>query len=107
MDAASGMGRAEAAATAAFLGEALPASLRSCFDAAFVRSSLLYTEFVCRLVLQVFRDCGLGAALGAPGDAAALAARAGLSAAQALVPLDWMLRFLSARGMLEELAGEP
>ena len=39
------------------------------------------------------------------GSAEAIAAREGLAVAQAVVPLDWMLRLLAARGVLEQLPG--
>ena len=99
------LGREEAAGAAAFLAGALPAALRPAFGASFVRSHLLYGEFVCRLVLGVARATGLAAALGIPGTARELTERAGLAAAQALVPIDWMLRFLAGRGFIESLAG--
>ena len=43
----------------------------------------------------------MATALGAPGDAEEIAARAGLEAPQARVPIDWMLRFLAARGWVD------
>jgi SAM-dependent methyltransferase len=100
------LGRREAARSAAFLREALPGSLRSAFGEAFVRSHILYGEFVCRLVLRIARESGMATALGVPGDAGEIAARAGLASAQARVPVDWMLRFLASRGWLERVAGE-
>jgi SAM-dependent methyltransferase len=99
------MGRAGAVATAAALEGALPADLRPVFDVSFIRSHLLYGEFVCRLVLGVLRDVGVDAALGAPASAEELAARAGLDPRHAPVPLDWMLRFLAARGWIDALEG--
>ena len=47
----------------------------------------------------------MATALGAPGDAGEIAARAGLGAPQARVPIDWMLRFLAARGWIAEVSG--
>ena len=99
------LGRGEAARSAAFLREALPGPLRPAFGEAFIRSHILYGEFVCRLVLGIARECGIATALGAPGDAAEIAARAGLEAPQARVPVDWMLRFLAARGWVAEVPG--
>lgn len=101
-----GPGHADARATEAVLRRALPPELLPFFDASFIRSHALYGEFVYRLVLQVVRETGLDGTLREPGSAQEIAARAGLQAEQALVPLDWMLRFLAARGLLEELAGE-
>jgi SAM-dependent methyltransferase len=95
---------AEAAATAAGLEAYLPARLVSVFDPVFLRSSSLYDEFVHRLVLQVFREAGLEEAAQGGGTATELVARAGLAAERALVPVDWMLRHLGARGRLETVA---
>lgn len=95
------MSPAEAAATAAAVQASLPAALGPVFDAAFIRSSALYEEFVYRLVVRVVREAGLEAAVREGGTAAAIAARAGLAVEQARVPVDWMLRYLAARGALE------
>src|SRR6266542_3907662 len=102
----SGIGHADALAAAAWLRSVLPHELRRFFDASFIRSHLLYEEFVYRLVLRVVRDTGLDAMMREPGSAREIATRARLESGQALVPLDWMLRYLAARGSLEELAGE-
>ena len=92
----------EGPAGAAILERLLPPELAPLFDAEFVGLHLLYDEFIFRLVLQVIRDAALEPAMREPGDAAEIAARAGLAAAQAVVPLDWMLRLLAARGLAEE-----
>ena len=104
-EALAALGREEAARRAAFLREALPGPLRAAFGEAFIRSHILYGEFVCRLVLGIARVSGMATALGAPGDAGEIAARAGLEGTQARVPVDWMLRFLAARGWLAEVPG--
>jgi SAM-dependent methyltransferase len=83
----------------------LPPYLRQVIDVSFLRSHLLYDEFVYRLVLKVIRETGLEAAMQKGGSAEAIAAREGLAVAQAGVPLDWMLRLLAARGVLEQLPG--
>ena len=101
------LGREEAARSATFLREALPGSLRPAFGEAFIRSHILYSEFVCRLVLGIARETGMATALDAPGAAGEIAARAGLAAPQARVPVDWMLRFLAARGWVAEIPGGP
>ena len=106
MSAGTDIGPARAEEFAQFLGRMLPAGLRNVFDASFLRSHFLYGEFVYRLVLQVIRESGLGPALEAGGSAAEIAARAGLETGRAVVPLDWMLRVLAARGRLEPLPGE-
>lgn len=101
----SGIGRAEAPAAAALLRGLLPAELLPLFDASFVRLHLLYDEFIHRLVLRVVRETRLEQAIREPGTPAEIATRAGFAGSQALVPLDWMLRHLTARGLLEELSG--
>jgi SAM-dependent methyltransferase len=83
----------------------LPPYLRQVIDVSFLRSHLLYDEFVYRLVLKVIRETGLESAMREGGSAEAIAAREGLAVAQAVVPLDWMLRLLAARGVLEQLPG--
>jgi len=98
------VGRAEAPAAAALLRRLLPPELLPLFDASFVRLHLLYDEFIHRLVLRVVSETGLEQALREPGTPTEIATRAGLTGGQALVPLDWMLRHLTARGLLEELS---
>lgn len=101
--AASGTGYAEAHAAAAALRELLSPALLPLFDVSFIRSHLLYGEFVDRLVLRLAHETGLEPATREPGSAEEIAARVGLEARCALVPLDWMLRRLAARGALEEV----
>lgn len=96
---------AEMSAAAASLGAALPRSLQPLFDAVFLRSWDLYDEFVYRLTLRVFEAAGLEAATREPGSTAEVAARAGLAPGQALIPLDWILRQLAARHILESEHG--
>jgi len=91
---------------AADLADVLPARVRAPFTAAFVRSARLYDEFVHRLVFSVFRTAGLEAAVaGEPSTADEIMARAGLEAERARVPVDWILRRLSHRGVLEQTDG--
>ncbi len=99
-------GEEEARDTAALLDGVLPRELRPLFDASFVRSHFLYEQFVHRLVLQVVRETGLEDALRDEGSTEDIALRAKLAAAPALVPLDWILRSLAARGLLAEPAGQ-
>ena len=54
-------------------------------------------------MLRVVSEAGLEQSLREPGTSAEIATRAGFAARQALVPLDWMLRHLVARGLVEEL----
>src|SRR5881628_2696222 len=89
------------------LAEVLPARVRAPFTASFVRSARLYDEFVHRLVFAVCRASGLAAAVGgAPGTSDEIMARAGLEAGRARMPVDWILRRLSHRGILEQADGE-
>ena len=100
------LGHAEAEVTATRLRAMLPAELAPLIDFSFVRSHLLYEEFVCRLVLRVIQEVGLEATLRAGGSAREMALKAGLEIERALVPLDWMLRHLAARKVLDEVPGE-
>jgi SAM-dependent methyltransferase len=105
----SDIGPARAEALAARLGRMLPATLVNVFDASFLRSHFLYGEFVYRLVRRVIRETGLEPAIREGGSAEEIAAREGLEVGRAVVPLDWMLRVLAARGLAEPLpaAGPP
>jgi SAM-dependent methyltransferase len=105
VDAVSEIAQAEAVAQAARLRPVLPAALQSAFDASFIRSHLLYDEFVFRLLLQVVRETRLDEMVREPATVQQIADRAALDPA-ALVPLDWMLRFLAVRGALQEIADE-
>jgi SAM-dependent methyltransferase len=98
------IGQPEAHAAAALLHGLLPPEVAPLFDAAFVRSHLLYDEFIDRLVLRVVRDSGLEPAMRESRTAQEIAARVGFAPGQALVPLDWMLRRLATRGLIEELS---
>jgi SAM-dependent methyltransferase len=93
-------GTATAAAAEARLRHLLPPGLQPVFDTSFIRSNLLFDEFVYRLVLKVVQQAGIAAALREPAAAAEIAARAKLETGRALVPLDWMLRHLAARGVI-------
>src|SRR5207244_9542145 len=96
----------EAHKMASDLSEVLPARVRAPFTASFVRSARLYDEFVHRLVFSVFRVSGLAAAVGgAPGTSDEIMARVGLEPGRARAPVDWILRRLSHRGILERTDG--
>ena len=103
----SGVGRANPETVAALLRELLPPYLLHLIDVSFLRSHALYDEFVYRLVLKVIRETGLESAIREGGSAEAIAVRESLEVGRAVVPLDWMLRLLAARGVLEELSGPP
>src|SRR6266545_4241937 len=100
-----GIGHAKAESDAALLREMLPPYLLHVIDLSFLRSHVLYDEFVYRLVLKVIRETGLEASLQEGGSAQVIAARGRFSVDQAVVPLDWMLRLLAARGVLEQAPG--
>jgi len=100
------IGLAEAEVTAAQLQVMLPAELAPLIDFSFVRSHLLYEEFVCRLILRVIQEVGLEATLQTGGSVREIALRGGLDVERALVPLEWMLRHLTTRKVLDEVPGE-
>jgi SAM-dependent methyltransferase len=82
----------------------LPARVRAPFTATFIRSAGLCDEFVHRLVFGIFRESGLAAAVAAsPGTVHELVGRAGLEPRRAHAPVDWMLRRLCDRGVLERV----
>jgi SAM-dependent methyltransferase len=90
----------EAERIAAIVAPHLPPSLVPVFDARFARSSALYDEFVYRLSLRVFCETGLGQVVGEWGNAEEIVGRAGLDPRRAAVPVSWLLRHLSRRGIL-------
>jgi SAM-dependent methyltransferase len=102
----AGRSPAEAEAVARRLGDRLPAELAPLFDGAFIYSAWLYEEFIHRLAVAIFREAGLEAAAREAGRPDELAARAGLAPRVATVPLDWILRQLTTR-QLVEVEGEP
>jgi len=101
-----GVGPGEAAVAAQALARVLPPALGPLFDASFIRSSALYDEFVHRLVLRVFREAGLEAAVRDAGTVEEIATRAGFEIGRARIPLRWILRHLTARGVLADGAGD-
>jgi SAM-dependent methyltransferase len=82
--------------TARALHAVLHPALAALVDAAFIRSAVLYDEFVYRLALHVFRDAGLEAVSRVAGTSEDIARRAGLDVDRARVSLDWILRQLAA-----------
>src|SRR5215813_1477698 len=97
MDALSDLGWKEALAREATLRGLLPPDILPLFNVSFIRSHLLYDEFVYRLVLQIVREIRLDVAAGEAAFVEELVDRTGLRSTVAVEPLDWMLRFLSAR----------
>jgi SAM-dependent methyltransferase len=92
---------AEAADTARALASLLPAPLVPLLGASFIRSDRLHDEFVTRLALGVLRDAGLADAARHAGTVEEITTRAGLDPGRALIPVDWILRRLAARGLVE------
>ena len=90
----------EAAEIAAAIGRIVPPALAPILDARFTRSHLLFDEYVVRLALQVFREAKLGGALAGWGTAEDVVRDAGLEPGRSLLPVDWLLRHLAARGLL-------
>jgi SAM-dependent methyltransferase len=99
---------AAAEGTARELATILPPRVRAPFTATFIRSAGLCDEFVHRLGVGIFRESGLAAAVAAsPGTVDELIDRAGLEPGRARVPVDWMLRRLCDRGILERTGDPP
>lgn len=96
---------ADAAALARTVARRLPPSLVPLFDEPFIQSGLFYDEFVYRLSLGVVRDAGLAPLLREASTTAELAARAGFEPGRALPLLDWILRQLAARQVVEREPG--
>ena len=79
----------------------LPAELLPLFDDRFIGSHILFEEYVHRLAIRVVRDSGIEPAAREPGTPGEIAARAGLDAVRAPVPVGWLLATLVARGQAE------
>ncbi len=102
----AGNAAAEASRVATALARVLPGALVPLFDASFCRSAALYEEYVHRLTIQVARRAGLEAAARDPGDASEITIRAGLALGPPLTAVDWLLRHLAARGLVESTDGD-
>ena len=94
---------------AAVVAPHLPSALVPIFDARFTRSNALFDEFVYRLGLRVFSETGLAKVAGEWGSVEDMVRRAGLDPQRATVPVSWMLRHLSRRGVVarEDVDGGP
>jgi SAM-dependent methyltransferase len=99
------MTAAEADDAARAVAARLPDSLLPDFSAAFIRSDDRHDAFVTRLALSVMREIGLESAAAAPASAAEIVARAGLHPERATTPVEWLLRRLASRGILEATGG--
>ena len=80
----------------------LPARISPPFTGTFTRSATLYDEYILRLTLGIFRATGLAKAAETGGTTGELVSRAGFEPSRARVPVDWILRRLSHRGILEQ-----
>jgi SAM-dependent methyltransferase len=78
----------------------LPPALVPVFSAASIHSHRLCDEYVFRLALRVVAELQLAEPLCEWGTSAEVVARCGLAPHCSLVPLDWLLRHLAARGVL-------
>ena len=83
------------------LAEVLPPSLWASFDPTFIRSTVLYDEFVHRLVLQVFEAAGLDRVLRVAGTVDEIIGRAGLEPGRARSRSTGSCGYLTDRGVLE------
>ncbi|HEY3067861.1 MAG TPA: class I SAM-dependent methyltransferase [Methylomirabilota bacterium] len=90
----------DAERVAAAVTPLLPPSLAPIFGAGFTHSHILFDEYVFRLALRVFQESRLDAALSEWGSAEDAVKRAALEPRRSLVPVDWILRHLAARGVL-------
>jgi SAM-dependent methyltransferase len=83
----------------------LPPVLVPLFDASFMRSHRLFDEYIYRLTLRAFADSRLDLGLDEWSDAEDVVTRRGLDPRCSLVPVDWVLRHLAARGVLTRKDG--
>jgi SAM-dependent methyltransferase len=97
---------AEAERRSRELAAILPARFSPPFTGSFIRSATLYDEYVLRLTLGIFRTTGLAKAAQTPSTIDELIARVGFEPGRARVPVDWMLRRLSHRGIVEQSDAE-
>ncbi len=81
--------------------ELLAPEILSLIDDRFVGSCTLHEEYVFRLALGVFAGLGLPEVFRRSATVAEAIAAAGLDARASTVPLDWILRQLAARSVLE------
>ena len=100
-----GIDPSDADRVATVLARLLPASLVPIFDARFTRSDRLFDEYVSWLARQVVCDVKLDHALRTWGTTEELVARARLDPSCAIVPVDWILRRLAERNVVEVQEG--
>jgi len=97
---------AEAERRSRELAAILPARISPPFTGTFIRSATLYDEYVLRLTLGIFRTTGLAKAAETPGTTDELIARVGFEPNRARVAVDWILRRLSHRGIVEHIESD-
>jgi len=85
---------------AATVARLLPPSLVPFFPARYMHFHLLFDEFVFRLALRVFVEMRFAEAVSEWGTVDEVVARRGLEPRRSVVPVDWLLRHLAARGVL-------
>ena len=79
----------------------LPASLQRLFDPPSVLSHMLFDEYIFRLTVHVVREAGLDVAPRQWMTVEDRVIKAGLEPQRSVVPVEWMLRRLTARGLFE------
>ena len=90
-----------AARAAAAAAPFLPPSLQDVFDPHSVLSHMLFDEYIFRLAVQVVREARLDVALRQWMTVEDRVAKVGLEPRRSVVPVEWMLRRLTARGLFE------
>jgi SAM-dependent methyltransferase len=95
-----GIDAGDAERVAAAVARFLPPGLAGWFDARFVRSDRLFDDYVSCLAARIVRELRLDEALAEEGTAGDAVVRAGLDPRCGVVPVEWMLRHLAARGLL-------
>ena len=95
----------DAARAAGAAAPLLPPSLRDLFDARSVLSQMLFDEYVFRLAVQVVREARLDLAPRQWMTVDDRMGKAGLEPLRSVVPVEWMLRHLAARGLVEQTDG--
>jgi SAM-dependent methyltransferase len=83
----------------------LPPSLQNLFDPHTVLSHMLFDEYIFRLTVQVVREARLDLAPHQWISVEDRLSKAGLDVRRSLVPVEWMLRRLAARGLFEHKDG--
>jgi SAM-dependent methyltransferase len=95
----------DAARVALAAAPLLPPSLQDLFDPHSVLSQMLFDEYVFRLTVQVVREARLDVAPRQWMTVEDRVAKAGLEPRRSVVPVEWMLRHLAARGLFERKDG--